>query len=370
MATNERDNYIRIIEAQPSINGRFTRIRRIDQRAGMGNFSIVFKAFDSETKQDVALKFYNPLCRGDGYRKKCFEREANVLEKLKGQKDVLQLVQPLGYFTRPVVDVGTGITTNEDLAFIATELATSNMWHYIYSDGVVAGKNLKYFRIMVRAVQRVHGNGICHRDIKPENYFIIGKDNIHLGDYGTAKSLDGTMPPLLEDYRYWRGDKRYTAPEQCANIAEKPEIVYIGDIYSLGAILFEMFTKQLLSPIIFDSDFHQSLSEHFDHVPLERREIMIRQLIPDIARTRKLPNISDYNKDVPISIRSRLEALYHGLTCLDYTRRTRDFKQIFREINLWETILTKEKDYIRMIQLRRKWFDNRKKNLEEKLLKK
>lgn len=357
---NARDNYLQIIEAQESINGRFTRIRRIDPKGGSGNFSLVFRAFDEDTKREVALKFYDPSKRGVSYRERCFEREALILDHLKGQKDILQITHPLTQFSRQVIDAGTRLSTLDNLAFFATELASSNMMEYIHSGEVTPVRNLEYFRAMVRGVQRIHGRQICHRDIKPENFFMVDKKTINLGDFGTARILDGSMPALYDDYSYWRGDKRYTSPEQCVSIGDNPDMFYAGDIYSLGAILFEMFTRQILFPFIFDDAFHQSLAEHFSLMPKTRRETMLRELVPDIARERRLPNIGDFNSEVPISIRDRLERLYHGLAAIDYNKRIRHFNVIFHELSICETILAKEKDYIRMIKLRQLWFERRK----------
>lgn len=363
----DRENYIKIIEAQGSINGRFTKICRIDPKGGSGTFSLVFRALDGDTKQEVALKFYDPCKRGFNYRERCFEREAIILNSLKGHKDILQITLPLTQFSRKVIDAGTGISTIEKWAFFATELANSNMLQYIYSEEATPARNLKCFRAMVRGVQRIHNRQICHRDIKPENFFRISKEVIHLGDFGTARILDGSMPALYDDYPYWRGDKRYTAPEQCVSIVDKPDLFYIGDIYSLGAILFEMFTRQLLFPLIFDDTFHQSLAEHFALMPKERRETMLGELVPDIAKGRQLPNISDFNDRVPNCIRNRLERLYHGLAAIDYNKRIKDFGEIFQALNVCETILAKEKYYEEMIRLREIRLENKKKKAERAL---
>ncbi len=363
---NIRENYLRIIEAQESINGRFTKIQRIDPKGGSGSFSLVFRAFDEDTKKKVALKFYDPNKRGVSYRVKCFEREAEILDNLRGQKDILQMIHPLAQFSRQVIDAGTGLVTPDNLVFFTTELESSNMLQYIYSDEVTTARNLQYFRVMVRGVQRIHNRRICHRDIKPENFFRNSKRVVHLGDFGTAKFLDGSMPALDDDYSYWRGDKRYTAPEQCINIVDKPDMFYIGDIYSLGAILFEMFTRQLLFSVIFENDFHNSLAEHFNLMSKGSREMMIRELIPDIAKARQLPNIGDYNNEVPNCIRGRLERLYLGLASIDYTKRTKDFNKIFHELNICEMILAREKDYSRLIRLRQLWLENKLKKKDKR----
>lgn len=360
VSDDHKENYIRIIEAQPSINGRFTNVRRIDKTAGCGNFSLVFSAFDEEVKQEVALKFYNPLRRGDTYRESCFYRESEILERLKGQKDILQIVHPKEEFVRLTIDSTTGISTKDILLFFVTELAHSNTLNYTYSDEATPLQNLNYFRMMYRAVQRIHSKYICHRDIKPENYFIMKAKEICLGDFGTARVLDGSMPPLKQDYYGWRGDKRYTAPEQCIDMPNSTPLFYIGDMYSLGAILFEMFTKQPLFNFVFNDSFHADLSLHFQFIAPENRETILRGLVPTIAQARRLPNIWDFDVSIPNCIKERVNRLYKGLSCLNYRNRLDNFVEVFHQINICERILEKEKAYDRFIKLRRVWQEARK----------
>jgi serine/threonine protein kinase len=355
MAISYRENYLRIIEAQPNILGRFVNIRRINIDGGDGNFSLVFKAKDTTTNKEVAIKFYNPLKRGETYRERCFEREPDILTKLKGQRDILQLVAPMSKFERLITDVNTGITIPDILPFFVTELANSNMMQYIYSEDANAIQNLRYFRAMCRSIQRIHKAHICHRDIKPENFFRLGRNHIRLGDFGTARILDGNIAPMQEDYLGWRGDRRYTAPEQCVTIPNNPGLFYLGDMYSLGAILFEMNTRQLLFPFIFDNNFHDSFSQHFILIQPEQREEILRALVPDIAKNKRLPSINDFDNMVPKTIANRIDKLYQGLCDLDFAKRLRNFSYIFQELNACENILTNELAYIRLIEIRKEW---------------
>lgn len=365
MSEADRENYIRIIEHQPSIDDMYTDIRRIDPRAGDGNFSLVFHALDANTNHRVALKFYNPCRTGDEYRERCFDRESAILQRLIGKRDILQLVQPKTEFTLQLTDNSTGLSVPVRLSFFVTELADSNMLQYIYSDGVTALRSLRFFRAMCRAVQRLHNHKICHRDIKPENFFRIGKQKVHLGDFGTARVLDGSMPALLAEYHGWRGDKRYTAPEQCGLFEERPHLFYVGDMYSLGAILFEMFTRQSLFTLIFDSRFHHDLVEHFSLIPMERREALFNELIPAVASSRRLPNIDDFDIPIPECIKVRLDRLYKQLACLDYRPRLKEFTEIFHEINMCTTTLENETAYRKRIELKRKWQAERKARTEK-----
>lgn len=351
---SERENHIRLIEAQHLINGRFTDVRRIDPRAGDGNFSLVFKALDNSTNRKVALKFFNPLCMNDEYRARCFDRESEILLILQGQRDILQLVEPRTELRLRLTENVSGIPVQISYLFLTTELADSNILHYIYADEVTSTRSLQFFRAMCRAVQRIHTRSICHRDIKPENFFRIGRHEVHLGDFGTARILDDSIPPLSVDYFSFRGDKRYTAPEQCVFVDDTTSLFKNGDMYSLGAVLFEMFTKQPLYQLIFSDRFHFDLSQHFEFISPENREIVYNSIMPDIVRSRSLPNIDDFDSPIPACIKVRLDRLYKQLACLDYKYRTSDFSTVFHQINMCTGILEKETAYMRMVEFRRK----------------
>lgn len=79
---NHRENYLKIIEGQPVILDRFVDVCRINPNGGEGNFLLVFKATDTITNKEVAIKFHNPLKRGETYRERCFERESDILTRL------------------------------------------------------------------------------------------------------------------------------------------------------------------------------------------------------------------------------------------------------------------------------------------------
>jgi serine/threonine protein kinase len=349
-----KEQHLKLIEAEPLILKRFSNVERISQDGGDGHFSLVFKARDEKTNGKVILKFYNPLQIGDLYRYSCFKRESDLLQKLKGEKDILQLVEPFSELKIIFKNPANNLEITSIYPFFATEYGTSNVMKYIYSDDNVASKNLQLFRTMCRAVQRIHNLCICHRDIKPDNFFFLDKATICLGDFGTARCLDGSEPPLSQNYYGWRGDKRYTAPEQCVNMKEDISRFYKGDMYSLGAILFELFTKRPLFTLIFDTDFHDRLSEAFGNIPEDQRTQIFGQLIPDVAKDRQLPNIYDLENNLPSSIRTRINGLFKKLSNLDYRKRNISFTDVFSEINTAELILKNEEKYKRWIAFRRK----------------
>jgi TolB-like protein/tRNA A-37 threonylcarbamoyl transferase component Bud32/Flp pilus assembly protein TadD len=91
---------------------------------------------------------------------------------------------------------------------------------------------------VVRAVQCAHGQGILHRDLKPGNILLDGRGEPLVSDFGLAKWLD-TSSHLTRTLTIF-GTPGYIAPEQVNGSAGK--LGPASDVYSLGAILFDLLT--------------------------------------------------------------------------------------------------------------------------------
>jgi serine/threonine protein kinase/TolB-like protein/Flp pilus assembly protein TadD len=91
---------------------------------------------------------------------------------------------------------------------------------------------------VVRAVQYAHGQGILHRDLKPGNILLDGRGEPLVSDFGLAKWLD-TSSHLTRTLTIF-GTPGYIAPEQVNGSAGK--LGPASDVYSLGAILFDLLT--------------------------------------------------------------------------------------------------------------------------------
>src|SRR5882724_11884704 len=93
---------------------------------------------------------------------------------------------------------------------------------------------------VARAVHYAHGQGILHRDLKPGNILLDGRGEPLVSDFGLAKWLD-TTSDLTRTLTVF-GTPGYIAPEQAKVSAA--DLTPAADVYSLGAILFDLLTGQ------------------------------------------------------------------------------------------------------------------------------
>jgi hypothetical protein len=102
------------------------------------------------------------------------------------------------------------------------------------ADGMTPEQVLSWLRPICRAVDFLHERGITHRDLKPANIF-LHSGVVKLGDYGLAKCMS---PSKRSGHSQLVGTYLYMAPEIAQGRTYGREV----DVYSVGVLLYEMFT--------------------------------------------------------------------------------------------------------------------------------
>jgi len=116
--------------------------------------------------------------------------------------------------------------------------------------GIEVNKVLHYFAQLLDGIEAAHLFGVWHRDLKPENIlFEPASNSLVIADFGIARFVKESLYTLVETRPNARlANFQYAAPEQRTR---GKDVDHRADIYSLGLILNEMFTHQLIQGTAF-----------------------------------------------------------------------------------------------------------------------
>lgn len=188
--------------------------------AGHGAMGNVYKARDRETGETVALKLLKPEIASDQAMMERFKNELLFARKIT-HKNVCRVHD----FNR----IG-------GIAFTSMEFVEGESLRAVLNrfGGFPVRKGVDLAIQICSGLQEAHAQGIVHRDLKPENVMIDANGNVKIMDFGIARSMEA----LTKLTGAMIGTPAYMAPEQVAG----KSVDYRTDIYSLGLILYEMFT--------------------------------------------------------------------------------------------------------------------------------
>jgi serine/threonine protein kinase len=350
MTDEHREVLLRLVEQQGSLGGRFSKIHRLAPVGGDGTFSLMFTALDSTTGDRVAIKVFHPECR-DPYRKLAFYREEALLRQFQGEHSVIQLRAPLSAFKQQL-ETDVGLPYEISFEYFALELASGDAHSVLYSGVMSAIERLEAFHAMCRGTQRLHLGNVVHRDLKLRN-FLMRRDVPVVSDLGTSRNLSDPTQAIMSAYSAPPGDRRYTGPELLAGLHDvDPAIALIGDFYSLGTILFELFAGTPLFPIVYDTGALDALSA-IGGVDRAVRLQVFHEVVPDLAQ-RRLPSVAEFSWAVPSSICGHIDELYRSLASLDYRHRNTAFERVFGRLAICLKILRNERAYQAWLAEKRK----------------
>ena len=195
----------------------------LQEELGRGGMGLVYKAWDGKLQRHVALKMILSGAQAPASDLARFRAEAGAAAALNHPNIV------------PVYQVGD----HDGQPYFVMKLVTGRTLASLVKDGPLPPRRAAaYVRALADAVQHAHSRGVLHRDLKPSNILIDADDQPLVTDFGLAKRVEGGAS--LTGTGAILGTPSYMAPEQ----AEASDRQYGPgiDIYSLGAILYELLT--------------------------------------------------------------------------------------------------------------------------------
>ncbi len=206
---------------QPLLNNRY----KIIQQLGAGGTALVYKAQDLALSRVVAIKVLRESLTGDAEFLNRFQQEARAAANL----------------THPNIVTIHDFGIDGRRYYIVMEYVEGQDLKSLVRQGgsFAIDRVLKYGIQMCAGIGYAHRAGLVHCDVKPQNMLVTPEGRLKVTDFGIARALASIHPNESNDV-VW-GSPQYFSPEQATGEAPTPS----SDVYSIGAVLFEMLTGRL-----------------------------------------------------------------------------------------------------------------------------
>jgi serine/threonine protein kinase len=218
--------------------GRMVGEYRIEGKLGEGGMATVYSATHPVIGKKAAIKVMSPALSADAAAVERFVQEARTVNQI-GHPNIVDV------FAFGRIDDGRSY-------FVMEWLKGETLYARMIRGRLTVPECLEILLHVCDALEAAHEKGVVHRDLKPENVFLVtqrgGRWQVKLLDFGIAKLLgDGDSRLQRTRADLVMGTPQYLSPEQ----ARAKTVDHRTDIYSLGAMAFEMLTGRL--PFVADS---------------------------------------------------------------------------------------------------------------------
>jgi len=224
VAVQEQTQEVPLASLQGRILGKYTIVREV----GRGGMGAVFEALDTTLNRRVALKMLVLQLKADPDAARVdeerFLREAKLTAQLPSHPHIV------GVYEAGVLDGNR---------YIAMEFIDGvSMLEWWKDKSVRMRQHVAVLRDTALGVHHAHQHGVIHRDLKPENILVDPAGQPHITDFGLAREIMQNPKDALTGKGMVVGSPHYMSPEAVQGL----RVDRRADVYSLGIILYEMFT--------------------------------------------------------------------------------------------------------------------------------
>ena len=217
---------------------------RVSRTLGVGGMATVYLAEQQSLEREVALKVMSPTLAASTDFCEQFLKEGRITAKL----------------THPNLVTVHDIGTHHGIYYMASEYLPAGSLRERLQPGMNVTEALEIARDIASGLNYAHEMGFVHRDVKPGNILFRASGSAVLADFGIAKAIKTISSMTMAGNAI--GTPDYMSPEQ----AQASPVDGRTDLYSLGAVLFEMLTGS--KPYIAKDPYAVALRHVTDPVPL------------------------------------------------------------------------------------------------------
>jgi serine/threonine protein kinase len=223
-------------ESNKLLDNRFLTIAPLNH----GSFGLVFRAKDTLTGQDVAIKCITKPAAVEksacpaNYATDDRSQELEIHSKLPYHENIVNLVHSF---------------ETENHQYIVIELCSNgDLYEAIrVGKGPLETEHVRDFMLqLIDGIDHLHKNGVYHRDLKPENIFLTSSGSMKLGDFGLATTETWSTEFAV-------GSDRYMAPEQYdASVYGYGYSPAAADVWAIGIVLLNVLFQR--NPFAYPTD--------------------------------------------------------------------------------------------------------------------
>jgi hypothetical protein len=266
---------------------------------GVGGMATVYEIWNSQLEMSRAVKLLHPNHTEETRQR--FQTEIKITAKLH-HPNIIEIHAVGQWNGLPYIEMERidGVTLEQLLSIngaLPIEVCTSI--------AIMIGRALRFAHNQEYVIYGKNYHGVIHRDLKPSNVMIARNGAVKLMDFGIARPTDASIHTTDGSIL---GTMQYLSPEQL----EGKESDVRADIYSLGALLYELITgvkafpelnvsKLMISKI---KNYYKEVNRYQVKVPFKLRRLVHCCLVHD--RTRRIQNATDFL--------SKLSSIHKSLT--------------------------------------------------------